>query len=275
MLTVPDFLTAAGIGAAAGLHTAIWGMYKDAPHEGFTWRQFVRSILISTVAGPLLAAGTGIRPTAAGPLVLLFGLVYATERAISETYKTFFRQQDQSKYTIPMQLAVFGRPVMSPVVRALVGVGYAGAIIGGVYLVAGLQQAFAPLPRLGTALTVGALGGWYSAFGGAWKDAPIEGFQFFKFFRSPVLAAAFAWLLLGLTASWPAVMFGAIGFTVATTETYKTFFFPSKPRGKFAGRPVTFPDMLVRRYWAVPVYVMIWFGIIAITLTAVVRRPPH
>ena len=275
MLTVPDFLTAAGIGAAAGLHTAIWGMYKDAPHEGFTWRQFIRSILISTVAGPLLAAGTGIRPTAAGPLVLLFGLVYATERAISETYKTFFRQQDQSKYTIPMQLAVFGRPVMSPVVRALVGVGYAGAIIGGVYLVAGLQQAFAPLPRLGTALTVGALGGWYSAFGGAWKDAPIEGFQLFKFFRSPVLAAAFAWLLLGLTASWPAVMFGAIGFTVATTETYKTFFFPSKPRGKFAGRPVTFPDMLVRRYWAGPVYVMIWFGIIAITLTAVVRRPPH
>ena len=40
-----------------------------------------------------------------------------------------------------------------------------------------------------TELTVGALGGWYSAFGGAWKDAPIEGFQLFKFFRSPLQAA--------------------------------------------------------------------------------------
>ncbi len=262
MLTIPDLLAAAGVGAAAGLHTAIWGMYKDAPHEGFTWRQFVRSILISAVAGPLIAAGAGLRPTAAGPFVLLFGLIYATERAISESYKTFFRHQDQSKYTIPMQLAVFGRPVKSRVVRALVGMGYVGAIVGGLYLVASLEGAFAPLPRLTTALTVGALGGWYSAFGGAWKDAPIEGFQIFKFFRSPLLAAGFAWLLLGLTASWPAVMFGAIGYTVATTETYKTFFFPSKPRGKFADRPVVFPEMLVRRYWAVPAYVIIWLCLI-------------
>ncbi len=194
---------------------------------------------------------------------MLFGLIYATERAISETYKTFFRQQDQSKYTIPMQLAVFGRPVVRPGIRALVGIGYAGAIIGGAYLAAWLEHTFAPLPRLVTALTVGALGGWFSAMGGAWKDAPIEGFQIFKFFRSPLLAAGFAWLMLGLTTSWPAMLFGAIGYTVAATETYKTFFFPSRPRGKFAGRPVMFPEMLVRRDWAVPAYVLIWLGVIA------------
>ena len=52
-----------------------------------------------------------------------------------------------------------------------------------------LQRTFGPLPRLVTALTVGALGGWYSAFGGAWKDTPIEGFQLFKCFRSPLQAA--------------------------------------------------------------------------------------
>ncbi len=271
MLTLSETLAAAGVGAAAGLHTAIWGMYKDAPHEGFTIRQFVRSILISTVAGPLVAAGAGIDPAGAGPLVLLFGLIYATERAISETYKTFFRQQDQSKYTIPMQLAVFGRPVVSPVVRALVGIGYAGAIVGGVYVAAWLQRTVGPLPRVVTALTVGALGGWYSAFGGAWKDAPIEGFQLFKFFRSPLLAAGFAWLLLGLTTSWPAVVFGAIGYTVAATETYKTFAFPSKPRGKFANRPVTFPDLLVRRHWAVPASALIWLVIIVGALQAAIR----
>ena len=33
----------------------------------------------------------------------------------------------------------------------------------------------------------------------------------------------------------------SIGYERATAETYKTFFFPSKPRGKFAGKPVLFP----------------------------------
>ena len=60
---------------------------------------------------------------------------------------------------------------------------------------------------------------------------------------------------------------------MAATETYKTFFFPSKPRGKFAGRPVTFPDMLVRRYWAVPVYVMIWLGVIGGAWISATRPP--
>ena len=32
----------------------------------------------------------------------------------------------------------------------------------------------------------------------------------------------------------------AEGFTVATLETYKTFFFPTKPRGKFANKPILF-----------------------------------
>jgi hypothetical protein len=42
-------------------------------------------------------------------------------------------------------------------------------------------------------------------------------------------------------------MCASLGFTIATLETYKTFFFPSKPRGKFAGKPILYPDMLERR----------------------------
>ncbi len=33
-----NVLTAAFIGLLSGLHTACWGMYKDAPHEGFKLR---------------------------------------------------------------------------------------------------------------------------------------------------------------------------------------------------------------------------------------------
>ena len=54
----------------------------------------------------------------------------------------------------------------------------------------------------------------------------------------------------------------ATGYTVSTTETYKTFFFPSKPRGKFANKPVVFPEWLRLRQRFVPLYVLIWLAVI-------------
>jgi hypothetical protein len=59
------------------------------------------------------------------------------------------------------------------------------------------------------------------------------------------------------------VTLAATGYTIATTETYKTFFFPAKPRGKFAGMPIRFPEMLRRRQRFVPLYVAIWAGVLA------------
>ena len=40
---------ALAIGILAGLHTATWGMYKDAPHEGFTWFRYFRSPMVGLV----------------------------------------------------------------------------------------------------------------------------------------------------------------------------------------------------------------------------------
>jgi RsiW-degrading membrane proteinase PrsW (M82 family) len=113
-----------------------------------------------------------------------------------------------------------------------------------------------------------AAGGWISAFGGAWKDAPSEGFQTLKFFRSPALAALFAAGLSTLTSSLLIGSLAATGFTVAATETYKTFFFPSKPRGKFAGMPVHYPEMLRSRARFVPLYVAIWGVVVAAAIGA-------
>ena len=50
-LTAQSLAAAAGVGAAAGTHAAIWGMYKDAVHEGFTAGRFVRSIVVGAAAG--------------------------------------------------------------------------------------------------------------------------------------------------------------------------------------------------------------------------------
>src|SRR5882757_2045046 len=92
----------------------------------------------------------------------------------------------------------------------------------------------------------------------AWKDAPIEGFETFKFFRSPAVAASWALVVSQFTTSWPVIAIAAEGFTVASIETYKTFFFPNKPRGKFAGKPILHPQYLEFRKSFVPVYATIW-----------------
>lgn len=111
---------------------------------------------------------------------------------------------------------------------------------------------------------VGAAAGAHAATWGMYKDAPIEGFDLWKFFRSPVLAMAYAVLLAGVTSDFLHITVAAAGFTVATAETFKTFFFPSTPRGKFAGKPVLFPEQLRRRGYFVPLYVGIWLGVIVV-----------
>ena len=259
---------AAVVGLLAGVHAATWGMYKDAPHEGFSLRKYARSPLLGLVLGVLLQALTGLEPRRPADLVVLFGVVYVVERALAEIYKTFLREEDQAKYFIPMQFHILGRVVRSRGARWFVGALYTAGLAGMLVAVARLDRGAAGPHALITVLVVGSLGGWISAFGGAWKDAPSEGFQTLKFFRSPALAALFAAGLSTLTPDLLLITLAATGFTVATTETYKTFFFPSKPRGKFAGMPVRYPDMLRRRQRFVPVYVAIWAGVLAAVIGA-------
>src|SRR5262245_51942250 len=243
-------------GLLAGAHTATWGMYKDAPHEGFTWRKYSRSIVVSGLIALVIVAA-GFQLASVGDLLILFGLCYVLERGVTEFYKTFLRNEDQSKYFIPMQFAVRGRVVKSHAKRILIGTAVATAAVVLLMGVHALQPSSGRPSLLLFALT-GSLGGWFSAFGGAWKDAPIEGFETLKFFRSPFFTTAYALLLSSFTNELTLTALAGLGFTIATLETYKTFFFPSKPRGKFAGKPIHFPNMLVHRKLFVPIYAGIW-----------------
>jgi hypothetical protein len=67
----------------------------------------------------------------------------------------------------------------------------------------------------------------------------------------------------------------AIGYERASAETYKTFCFPSRPRGKFAGKAVRFPAMLRRRLYAVPVYVAIWAWVVGVAAAALRAGANH
>jgi hypothetical protein len=194
-------------------------------------------------------------------MVVFFGLVYAVERLLLELWKSFIRVEDQSKYFIPMRFGIRGKPVMTTGSAGAWGLG----VLRAAALPLGSRRAAARLP--GPAALAGAgdhrsLGGWLTAFGGAWKDAPVEGFETLKFFRSPGISLFWAVLVAFFTDNWIYIGIAGAGYSVATIETYKTFFFPSKPRGKFAGKPILFPEMLRRRQYFVPVYVAIWALII-------------
>ncbi len=252
-------------GLTAGLHTSTWGMYKDTPYEGFTWPRYFRSTVVSTLLAFLLWKLIGLDPTTPSGIYLLWGSVYTSERAIIEIWKTFLRTSDQTKFFIPMQLHVFGRIVESKRDRYIAAFFYVGGIVlvsWGLVTLWHMHQA----GNLGwnpyVILLLLSVGGWISAFGGAWKDAPIEGFEWFKFFRSPAVAYSWGWLAANLTDNFVAIALCSLGFTIASIETYKTFFFPSRPRGKFQGMPIGYPEWMEKRKPFVFVFIICWLFVI-------------
>lgn len=261
------------IGALAGAHASTWGMYKDAIHEGFTWPKYSRSILVGAGVGLVLEAALRFELSGPAAWFVFFGLVYATERLLLELWKGYIREEDQSKYFIPMQFGVLGKPVKNRAVRYSVLAGVLVVLVASVWGVVALQRAVPNLPSWLVLVTIGAFGGWLTAFGGAWKDAPVEGFETLKFFRSPLISLFWAIVVAIFTDSWLYIGVAGAGYSVATIETYKTFFFPSKPRGKFAGKPITHPEMLHKRQYFVPVYVAIW--LLVLGSLAMAFAQPH
>ena len=264
---------ALAVGLLAGAHTSTWGMYKDSPYEGFAWRTYFRSIAVSALAAVAWEAVAGFDLTRASLRVVLFGLTYVTERGLVELWKTYLREEDQSKYFIPMQFHVMGRVVGSRNVRWSVAAGWIAAVSILAWCVRSFQASEVEVPAWAAVLLIGSIGGWLSAFGGAFKDAPIEGFETFKFFRSPAIALLWALLVACFSRDYLHVMLCGLGYTVATIETYKTFFFPNKPRGKFAGKPIRFPAFLTWRYRFAPLYAAIWAAVV-LNIAAAFAEPP-
>ncbi|HYJ80486.1 MAG TPA: hypothetical protein VEW03_12815, partial [Longimicrobiaceae bacterium] len=207
------------IGLLAGLHIASWGMYKDAPHEGFTIPKYLRSPVVAVLVALAIERVTGFRPDSWGHAAVFFGMVYAGERLLVELWKTFIREEDQSKYFIPMQFGVFGKPVKSRAVRWGIMAAVLVVLVVTIRTVIRLQATHPDAPKWAVLLLASA-GGWYSAFGGAWKDAPVEGFETFKFFRSPGISLFWAILVAWFTDNWMYIGIAGAGYSVASIETY-------------------------------------------------------
>ena len=231
----------AGVGVLVGLHVATWGAYKDSPFEGFRIWAFVRSVALAALLAVVVEAAYGV--AGRQPAVVLVGLVYALERLTTEGWKLFLRE-DGRHYTIPMRFAVRGRPVAGRTARYCCGGACVVVLVTLCLVVAGAAPA---LPIWGV-VAVGTVGGWLTAVGGAWKDAPIEGFSGWKFLRSPVVAGAWAVVLLFSTRDLLVLPVAAAGLAVATIETYKTFLTGGRPPGKFEGLPSRSDDDRVREW---------------------------
>jgi len=249
---------AAIAGVLAGMHSAIWGMYKDALYEGFATDRFLRSVILGALCGVGVQALLRLPLPDLGSFVVLFGLAYSTERGIVEVWKTFLRDEDQSKYTIPTRLSIRGVPVRSRLGRFVAGVGYVIAIALCLLVIGRLEPGGSTIDSMTRVATVGFVVGAIIAVGGAWRDAPLEGFDPLKFLRSPMIALGVALLLSRFTDSYFQIAVAAIGYERAVAETYKTFCLPSHTCGKFAGKPVRFPDVLRRRLPFVPIFAAIW-----------------
>lgn len=233
-----NVVIAALVGVLAGTHAATWGAYKDAPFEGFRPRSYLRTVLLATVISLSLALWPGYTLSGDSHVVAVIGVVYALERLTTEWWKAILRNEDQSVYTIPMRLGFGGKPVDRSGIRYSVGAAVILGIVGVGLGIVQLQHTFAQAPAWLIVPTVGAAGGWATAVGGAWKDAPIEGFSGWKFLRSPVVATAWAIPLSLLASNWVILLLASGGFAVASIETYKTFFTGGKAPGKFADRPL-------------------------------------
>src|SRR5580765_5832884 len=111
-----------GLGMLAGLHGALYGAYKDSPHESFLIRRFAREVMFAT-------AGAGLLPLAVPSLrrqsaFTVYLALFAITRIVTEFWKLFVRVEPQGDFRIPTQMHCVVGVVHNPIVRLLFGIGF-------------------------------------------------------------------------------------------------------------------------------------------------------
>ena len=171
------------VSIVSGLYTSLWGAFKDSPYEGFKPKTFPRSIYFHVIlffALYFLPPFYSVFRTLS--LFQLFFVVMGLERFLAELYKGFLRTEDQDKYFVPSRITFLGVYVDNDWVRRGAGL----LLVTGVFAVLLIQI---PIVRSMTFLLVAYGSGLIVSLGGAYKDAPFEGFKWLKFQRSAVVVS--------------------------------------------------------------------------------------
>jgi len=253
-----SFTTLVVIGVAAGLHGALYGAYKDSPHESFLLRRFVRELVFATGA----AAALGILGLANGqtPFVL-FVSAFALSRIVTEFWKLFVRVEPQDGFRIPTQIHGMGRVIHNRAARFALGIGFLASIYGIGRLCAFVS---AGMPAWVTGLVFGGGIGLALACSGAYKDGLIEGFYLRKFLKSPVFGALAGLVASVHTASPSYLLLCAIGGERMINELLFKLLVKGYVPGKFRSMTGPFQEwMRWRRYFLAP-YAATWVLAVAL-----------
>ncbi|PCJ26973.1 MAG: hypothetical protein COA97_04555 [Flavobacteriales bacterium] len=229
-----NIIIALVVSAISGLYTSLWGAFKDSPYEGLKPKTFPRSIYFNVAVFIVLYASSSVLPVfnenfSSLKLFQIFFLTMGIERFLAEIYKGFFRIEDQSKYFIPSRVTLLGKPVESNLLRY---------ILGSVFVIFLLLSIFLPFPMTSYwhFLAVAYLAGLFVSFGGAYKDAPFEGFDWIKFQRSSLVLAVFSPLFYFINSPETPVSLGLLIYMNGGLERFSVEYFKTYIQRNMSGK---------------------------------------
>jgi len=234
------------VGIVAGITVASWNSFKDSPWENFHPYRFPRSSIVGIVVSILLLFAEQKKLLTFDNFGLLFLTIITFERLSGEIIKGFLKKDFHLEfisafklYCVPYQ--DYGKRFIVGII--LFGLGLTSLILLGI----GANH----LPSLISNKLIlwiiyGFIGGLISAIAGAWKDAPFEGFKFYKFLKSPLVGIFGAFILQSYTSFSAVFLYSIIGFERLTVEFYKTFL-TRKIRGIFKEQKAKYPEWFGKR----------------------------
>jgi hypothetical protein len=252
--------TTAAIGLAAGLHGALYGAYKDSPHESFLLRRFVREIAIALTASVALAVW--YPPAKDQTAFVLYLSTFALTRIVTEFWKLFVRVEPQQDFRIPTQIHCVTGIVHNPVLRLLLGVGFLASIYG-----IGTIDTIIPAawPRTLHGVLIGLSIGIAEAMAGGYKDGAIEGFSWRKFAKSPSFGTLGGVIASGHTGDPVFLLLATIGSMRMFLELLFKMVVPGYAPGKFRSMTGPFTEWTARRHYFLAPYALTWLLYVALS----------
>lgn len=192
----------------------LWGLYGDLLVEKFNALKVLRSIVIGILWSILLFL---VNPHL--PFLIIALVVISLERITTEIYKALIRVENQDKYKIPSDLSIKANRKL----KFAIGI-FLILIIGAL-----IYYIEIPIDKRYLILVTG----FFIALGGMLKDAPHEGFDKIKFFRSPLVA-----IIVGLSINFlfPGISGKYFLLSVAGGERIISEFYKKIFRGRIPGK---------------------------------------